>query len=527
MKTGPWSKINEIKPNALSPETISSLEANNFPTMTPVQENVVPLLLNYKDVAVEAVTGSGKTLAFLVPAIEYLRKYHSEKNELTVLILLPTRELAQQILGVLSLFIPYHPYIHPQLLIGGCKAEEDLIKYKESPPNIIIATPGKLHDFITLLPPTAFNRLELFIIDEADQILKNGEENHLTAIFQALPKQRRTGLFSATLTAALLRITHAGMRNPVFLKIKNEGATPVELVNFYVIVDPNYKFIQLIEFLKNQVAHQKAIVFVLTGAIVDYFTDALRLFLFSDDEGTINRPVYSLHGSMNQADRENSLTQFREQEDAILVATDIAARGIDIPNVEWIVQFDAPQDPKMFIHRVGRTARIGNDGNAILFLREAEDCYVDYMTQEKVDMKETEIEFDPSKADAALNQIREYAMQHRDFYEKSMRAMPSYARAYGEHKLKKLIFRKKKVDFIALGNSFGLVRLPAMPELKDKDKVEIYNKKYEQYNEPYKNDKPRTENAEKKKKKKHLTADEENALYQLRHRKGGFKPHRK
>lgn len=526
-KSGPWSDINKVLPNALSPETIESLEALKFPTMTPVQENVIPLLLNYKDVAVEAITGSGKTLAFLVPAIEFLKKYSAQSNELTVLILLPTRELAKQILDVLTPFIQFHPFIKPQLLISGCPAQEDLEKYKEIRPNIIVATPGKLHDFITLLPPTEFKRLELFIVDEADQILKNGLENHLTAIFQSLPKQRRTGLFSATLTSELLKITHAGMRNPVFLQIKNDGATPVQLVNFYTIVDPDYKLIQLILFLKENVAHQKAIVFVLTGDIVNYFTDVLRLFFGGNDENDENyRPILPLYGKMSVLDREKSLSLFKEKENSVLVATDVAARGIDIPEVEWIIQFDAPQDPKMFIHRVGRTARIGNNGNAILFLREAEDSYVDYMIGEKVDMRETEIEFDKDSADQMLNIIRKHAMENREFYQKSFKAMVSYARAYGEHKLKQLIFIKKKVDFIALGNSFGLVRLPVMPELKDKEKIAEYNEKYAEYNEPYKNDKP-VEKKEKPKKKKHLTADEENALFQKRHRKGGFRPHKK
>ncbi|OHS99057.1 DEAD/DEAH box helicase family protein [Tritrichomonas foetus] len=517
-KVGPWSDINKTLKDALAPETINSLNELGFPTMTPVQKNVIPLLLNYKDVAVEAITGSGKTLAFLVPTIEFLRKYaNQETNELTVLILVPTRELAKQILDVFTQFIQFHPFIKPQLLIGGSNASEDYEIYKQNPPNTLIATPGKLHDFITLLPSTAFRRLELFIVDEADQILKNGMEHHLTAIFQALPKQRRTGLFSATLTQALLKITHAGMRNPVFLRIKNDGATPVELVNFYSIVDPDYKLVQLIEFIKKRTNNQKAIIFVLTGAIVEYFTDILLLFF----EGT--RPILPLFGQMSQADREKSLNAFRDTDEAILVATDIAARGIDIPDVEWIIQFDAPQDPKMFIHRVGRTARIGNTGNAILFLREDEDTYIDYMTNEKVEMNETEIEI-PENADQVLNQIREHAKGNREFYQKGMRAMVSYARAYGEHKLK-LILRKKKVDFVALGNSFGLVRLPAMPELKDKEKVAEYNDKYAEYNEPYKNDKPKVE--QKPKKKKQLTADEENALYQLRHRKGGFRPHKK
>ena len=519
MKVGPWKVINESLPNAISPETISSLEALNFPTMTPVQKEVVPRLLNFKDVAVEAITGSGKTLAFLVPTIEFLRKHsNKETTDLTALILVPTRELAKQIFDVFASFVPYHSFIKLQLLIGGCPASEDYEKFQAAPPNTIIATPGKLHDFITLLPQTAFRGLELFIVDEADQILKNGEKNHLTAIFDALPKQRRTGLFSATLSSELLKIAHAGMRNPVFVRIKNDGATPMELANFYAMVDPNYKVIQLISFLKDHVANAKVIVFVLAWQIVEYFSEILLLFLGD------SRPILPLYGQMKQKDREESLNIFKEKDGSILIATDIAARGIDIPDVEWIVQFDAPQRPEMFIHRVGRTARIGNTGNAILFLREDEMSYVNFLENEKVEMIESEIDIPPD-ADESLNRIRLHAKENKEFFKKSMEAMVSYARAYSEHKLK-LIFRKKKLDFVALGNSFGLVRLPVMPELKDKQGVAEYNEKYQEYNEPYKNDKP-IEEQKKPKKKKRLTADEANALYQLRHKKNVFRPSKK
>lgn len=524
INAGSWSEINNIKPNSLSEEVIKSLNELGFPTMTPVQRTVIPYFLNYKDVAVEAITGSGKTLAFLVPAIEFLkRKPENMRNELTVLILLPTRELAQQVYSVCELFIKHHSFINPQLLIGGCQLSADIEVFNEKKPNIIIATPGKLHEFIvdvnTKQLPT-FKNLELFIVDEADQILKMGMETHLTAIFQALPKQRRTGLFSATLTDALKSIIHTGMRNAIFLKIKNEGAIPIELLNYYSIVDDEYKLTQLVDFLRTTANNKKCIIFLLTGAIVEYFHDVLEL-LFQE------RKIIPLYGQMKQNDREKSLTDFRENDGAILLATDIAARGIDIPDIDWIIQFDAPQDPNMYIHRVGRTARIGNKGSAILFLREHEDLkgYVDYMINEKVSMEEKEVPI-PDDKDEILDKIRKHMKDNKDFYQKGIRAMVSYARAYGEHKLK-LILMKKDIDFIALGKSFGLVRLPIMPELKNrKDEQEKYNALYQDLiPEKYRN-KPCVNPAPKQKKKVQRTAEEEINMIQKIYRKGGFRPHK-
>ncbi|KAH0785591.1 ATP-dependent RNA helicase DDX55 isoform X1 [Histomonas meleagridis] len=520
---GPWEDLNSIVPNSISPETIESLQKLGFPTMTPVQRNVIPHLMNHKDVAAEATTGSGKTLAFLVPAIEYLKKKsETSPKDLSVLILLPTRELAQQVFSVCQSFIQYHPYLNPQLFIGGCPLSEDLEHYNANQPNVIVATPGKLHEFITEVPPKTFKGLELFIIDEADQILKMGMEVHLTAIFQALPKQRRTGLFSATLTDSLKSICYTGMRNPIFLVIKSEGATPSELVNYYAIVDDNYKLTQLVLFLNTTALGKKCIIFLLTGAIVEYFHEVLQL-LFGTE-----RNVISLYGQMKQSDREKSLSDFRENEGSLLLATDIAARGIDIPDIDWIIQFDAPQDPNMFIHRVGRTARIGNKGNAILFLRDHEERkgYVDYMIAEKVPMEEENIPI-PENAEEILNKIREHAKENKDFYQKSIRAMVSYARAYGEHRLK-LILMKKDVDFIALGNSFGLVRLPVMPELKNlRKKQEEYNNKYADLVPEECRSKPDMIKPVEKKKKKQRTAEEEIIMYQQLHRKGGFRPRRK
>jgi ATP-dependent RNA helicase DDX55/SPB4 len=266
------------------------------------------------------------------------------------------------------------------------------------------------------------------------------------------------------------------MRNPTFIRIKsNESQTPAELINFYSIVDPKYKFTQLVQFLRSYVSECKSILFVLNRQEVDFMNVTLKATLGE------NFHVFPIHGKMSQSEREKNLQQFKECESAILLATDVVARGIDIPNIEWIIQYDAPQDPSMFVHRVGRTARIGHDGNAIIFLREHEDAYIDFIgNDQSVTLKELEIPV-PEDANEILENIRNLVSKEEENYLLSMKCMVGYVRSYGEHKLK-LLMRLKELDLISLGESFGLIRLPGMPELRTPQ----YSKRVAEFNESHK-----------------------------------------
>jgi ATP-dependent RNA helicase DDX55/SPB4 len=544
---GPWQDVNDMVANPLSPDTLDSLRKLGFPNMTPVQRAVLLNVLNFKDVAVEAVTGSGKTLAFIVPGIEFLRKAEWSPT-IRVLVLVPTRPLAQQVLGVIESFAPYHSGIVPQLVTGGVgSASQNVDDLSTNHPNMIIATPGRLTEVMTIVSPSIFRDLDFLAIDEADRIFEMGQEAHLSSILSVLPKQRRTGLFSATLTDALQGLAITGMRNPVFVRIlvtvpdtrhtdspkkardteapteTRPSAVPADLSNFYTVVDPNYKFVQLFHLLSTEAANSKVILFVLTGAIADYFHAALSL-LFGHA-----RSLFVLHGSMNQTDRDASLSGFRGSLGSILIATDVAARGIDIPDVDWIVQFDPPQNPKTFIHRVGRTARLEKKGNAILFLREHEVYYVPYMEKQSVVMTERSVAI-PHQAEQILMNIRQWASTSEAFYRQSILAMVSYARAYGEHQLK-ILLRKKEVDFVALGNSLGLVRLPVMPELKNDPRACEYNERFAQFAAPYRSvgtqivaRQRRDKTKQKKRKKQQRSSEEEIVEWQRRHRKGAWVP---
>lgn len=477
---GSWKELNTSDKTLLSDETIATLNKIGFPGMMPVQKSVASYLLNNKDVAVEAITGSGKTLAYLVPAVEFIKK---AKTGLTVLVLVPTRELAKQVYDVATKLSQYIPEFVPQFMIGGSKVDEDIETFKNTDPTIIIATPGKLHEFMDIMTRSAFTKIECFIIDEADQILQNGSGQHLSQIFQKLPRQRRTGLFSATMTSALQEIILTGMRNPTFIRIRsNEGQTPAELVNFYAIVDPKMKYTQLLHFLRTTCSGSKVIVFVMNRFEVDYMQATMKIILGDDIH------IFAMHGKMAQKDRQAALDGFREQPNAILLATDVAARGIDIPEIEWIIQFDAPQNPEMFVHRIGRTARIGNSGNAIILLREHEDAYVDF-TESEVGIKMVEMSLAiPEDGEEMLDKVRHAVAASEDMYMLSMKTVVGYTRAYSEHKLK-LLLRLKELDLVDLAASFGLICVPKMPELRTKasypPRVQEYNEKYQDLAEPY------------------------------------------
>ncbi|ODM95708.1 ATP-dependent RNA helicase DDX55 [Orchesella cincta] len=212
----------------VNPELLKTVEeVFCFTTMTPVQAACIPAMLNYKDVAAEAVTGSGKTLAFLVPLLQILLRRDAKwkKSEVGAVIIAPTRELAQQISEVLEHFLRSLPSLSCALYIGGTSVQDDLDKFNESGTNIIIATPGRLEDLLLHREasnlPAALKYLEVLILDEADCLLSLGFEKALNSILQMLPKQRRTGLFSATQTTEILKLIRAGLRNPVSVVVRD------------------------------------------------------------------------------------------------------------------------------------------------------------------------------------------------------------------------------------------------------------------------------------------------------------------
>lgn len=449
---------------------LETLKDLNFAHMTPVQASCIPLLLQNKDVAAEAVTGSGKTLAFLIPLLQRMFKRPEKWNKLEVggLVISPTRELAVQTSLVLTKFIEHmaDPFTHA-LIIGGTDVNDEIDKLTSEGANIIICTPGRLEDILdrgcTLLHK-ALKSLEMLVLDEADRLLELGFEKSLNSILAYLPKQRRTSLFSATQTRQLKLLVRSGLRNPVIVSVKQSDcdlsiSTPKELINLYKICKPSEKLIYTTKFLQHHGPNEKYIVFFLTCACVEYFSSLLIELL-------PNFTFFPLHGKMKKK-RHKMLTKFRETESGVLLCTDIMERGIDIPDVNWVVQFDPPTSASAFVHRCGRTARIGHMGSALTLLMPNEDAYVEFIQRnQKVSLQEYEDVDCTEGIDKAKEVARKLQLQDRAYFDKANQAFVSYIRAYKNHECN-FILRDKDLDLSGLATAFGLLKLPKMPELKN------------------------------------------------------------
>ncbi|XP_054613515.1 ATP-dependent RNA helicase DDX55 isoform X1 [Dunckerocampus dactyliophorus] len=478
----------------LNDRILETLQELKFTHMTPVQSACIPLFMSNKDVAAEAVTGSGKTLAFVIPVLEVLlrREEKLKKMQVGALVITPTRELAIQISEVMQHFIQKFPQFTQMLMIGGSNTMEDVEKFKEKGANIVIATPGRLEDMFRrrsdgLDLASSVKSLDVLVLDEADRLLDMGFENSLNAILSVLPKQRRTGLFSATQTQELEKLVRAGLRNPVRITVKEKGVaasstqkTPSRLCNYYTICRSEDKFNNLVAFLR-QHKHEKQLVFFSTCACVEYYGRALETLVKKV-------PVHCIHGKMKHK-RNKIFADFRALKSGILVCTDVMARGIDIPDVNWVLQYDPPSSASAFVHRCGRTARIGNRGNALVFLLPMEESYVNFLS---INQKCPLQKMSPvSDVVDVLPKVKAMALADRALFDKSMRAFVSYVQAYGKHECS-LIFRVKgetphvlhhgsrngtpegsapfflDLDFASVARGFALLRLPKMPELRGK-----------------------------------------------------------
>ncbi|XP_074916065.1 ATP-dependent RNA helicase DDX55 isoform X2 [Chelonoidis abingdonii] len=446
---GRWESL----PVTLSPGVLQTLRELGFPHMTPVQ-----------------VTGSGKTLAFVIPILEILlrREEKLKKMQVGAIVITPTRELAVQIDEVLSHFTKHFPQFSQILLIGGRNPVEDIEKFKEHGGNIIIATPGRLEDMFRrkadgLDLASCVKSLDVLVLDEADRLLDMGFEASLNTILDFLPKQRRTGLFSATQTQEVENLVRAGLRNPVRITVKEKGVaasstqkTPTRLENYYMICKADEKFNQLVHFLREH-KQEKHLVFFSTCACVEYYGKALESFVK-------NVKIMCIHGKMKHK-RNKIFTEFRKLPSGILVCTDVMARGVDIPEVNWVLQYDPPSSASAFVHRCGRTARIGHLGSALVFLLPMEESYVNFLS---INQKCPLQEMKPLKNVVdVLPKLKTLSLADRAMFEKGMKAFVSCVQAYAKHECN-LIFRIKDLDFASFARGFALLRMPKMPELKGK-----------------------------------------------------------
>ncbi|KAI7870103.1 ATP-dependent RNA helicase HAS1 [Mucor mucedo] len=429
--------------------TKKAIKDMGFTQMTEVQAKTIPPLLEGRDVLGAAKTGSGKTVAFMIPAIELLlRKNFKPRNGTGVIIVSPTRELAIQIYGVAEELCKYHQLTHG-LVIGGSNRKAETEKLVKGV-NLLVATPGRLLDHLQNSQGFVFKNLQSLVIDEADRILEIGFEEEMKQIVKILPNERQSMLFSATQTTKVSDLARISLKSgPLYINVdeKKESSTADGLEQGFVVVEADKRFLLLFTFLrKNQ--KKKVIVFFSNCNAVKFYAELLNY---------IDVPVMELHGRQKQQKRTSTFFEFSEASKGILLCTDVAARGLDIPAVDWIVQFDPPDDPRDYIHRVGRTARAGGKGKSLLFLLPSEIGFLKYLKDAKVPLNE--YQFPNSKITNVQSQLEKLIEKNFYLNQSARDAFRSYLQAYATYHHKK-IFDVDNLDLAKVAKSFGFAVPP-------------------------------------------------------------------
>ena len=332
-------------------------ESLGFFTPTPIQTQAIPLVLEGKDIIATAETGSGKTAAFLLPILQKLEV--SGKKGSTVLVLAPTRELANQTDAACRQLAPKH--IRCASIIGGAGYKHQIDAIRRGA-NVIVATPGRLMDFMEQ-GMLNLSKIDTLVLDEADRMLDMGFLPAIKRISKEIPSNRQTLFFSATLSDEIERIALSLMGEPHYVEVDTRGKAATTIEQTAYSVGHEYKMPLLLELLEKE-AFERVLIFTRTkrGA------DRLAHILEKRDHKS-NR----IHGDRSQSQREAALRGFKSGKTRVLVATDVAARGIDIDSVSHVINYDVPAVPEDYVHRIGRTGRAGNKGRAITLLTTAEE----------------------------------------------------------------------------------------------------------------------------------------------------------
>ncbi|XP_055610217.1 probable ATP-dependent RNA helicase CG8611 [Uranotaenia lowii] len=503
-----------------------------FKKLTVVQNLSIPKILSGKDVLIRAQTGSGKTLAYALPLVERLHSQDvkiSRGDGILAVIVVPTRELALQTYELFVKLLKPFTWIVSGFLCGGEKRKAEKARLRAGL-NILIGTPGRLCDHIKNTESMKFNAVKYLILDEADRLLELGYEKDVKEIVESIKEARQdqeesiqTALLSATLTNSVKELAGLTLNNPDYVDtsdivverrfdsinvedIEDRITIPATVRQSYIIIPPKLRLVILCGAIAAEFNRKtnKALVFMATQDLVDYHYDVMVEVLTqekpdsdnendSDDDEEVsedeesdsesketillpNVRFFKLHGKMTQIERSSVFKEFRSSKSAVLLCTDVAARGIDVPSVDLVVQFHAPQILSDYVHRVGRTARAGQSGKALLVVEPAEVEFVKYLTEKKIRLVEDPV--DPifnriglmvNKSVNRRNKNKEQAaveLQHRfeklvaaekELYSEACKAFVSWVRYYSNFpKELRRIFAIKAVNMGHYAKSLGL-----------------------------------------------------------------------
>lgn len=348
-----YTPINSFKDFGLNSKLLETVTKLNYETPSAIQDQTIPLAIDGKDVVGLANTGTGKTAAFLLPIID---KLYANRTTGSVLIMAPTRELAQQIDAEFRRFT-WGMKLYSTLVVGGANMQQQIRSLMRKP-HVVIGTPGRMKDLIGRRQ-LHLHDVTTFVLDEADRMLDMGFVHDIREIASELPLKHQTLCFSATITPAVEKIVQDFMNSPITVSVKTSETNDHIRQDVVVYRDNDHKKDLLLEMLRHERV-EKAIIFGETKFGVQRLSDHLSKDGLS---------CVAIHGNKSQSQRERALRQFKQPQTKVLVATDVAARGLDIPGVSHVINYDTPQSYEDYVHRIGRTGRAGKTGEAFTFVK--------------------------------------------------------------------------------------------------------------------------------------------------------------
>ncbi|KAJ9150730.1 RNA helicase [Pleurostoma richardsiae] len=449
----------------LSTPTASGLRASHFETLTDIQARAIPLALKGRDILGAAKTGSGKTLAFLIPVLEKLyRARWTEFDGLGALVIAPTRELAVQIFDVLRAIGRHHMF-SAGLVIGGKSLKEEAERLGRM--NILVCTPGRMLQHLDQTAGFEVDNLQILVLDEADRIMDMGFQSAVDALVEHLPKSRQTLLFSATQSKKVSDLARLSLKDPEYVAVHEAAAsaTPSNLQQHYIITPLPEKIDTLFGFIRANV-NSKMIVFLSSGKQVRFVYEAFKHL----QPGI---PLLHLHGRQKQLARLEITRRFTTAKHSCLFATDVVARGVDFPAVDWVVQVDFPSDADEYIHRVGRTARYESSGRAVLFLDPSEEeGALKRLQAKKIPIQKVNVR--EKKKKSIKNELQSLCWNQSDIKYLGQKAFISYTRSVHLQKDKE-IFKLGELDLDGFAASMGLPGTPQIRFQKGEDAKRIKN----------------------------------------------------
>uniref|UniRef100_A0A6A7FXL9 ATP-dependent RNA helicase n=2 Tax=Hirondellea gigas TaxID=1518452 RepID=A0A6A7FXL9_9CRUS len=405
----------------------------NLKEPTHIQAKAIPVMLSGRDVLIRSQTGSGKTLAYLIPMVQKLRNKSVERSQGTkALILAPTRELSLQIFLVLESLLRAYHWMIPGIIMGGERKKSEKQRLRKGC-TILVATPGRCLDHLKTTKAFKISQLEWLILDEADRLLDLGFEKDVKSIISIVrqrcgARRRQNALVSATLDSRVSQLAELALSNPIYVTVEdgskslrqipsNEKSSaesneidnfkiPEKLSQFCLQVSSQSRLVALGAFLRWKIETRnsaKILVFMSTCNEVEFHYELFSQSFWpdlremgpqkADDENSplVDCSIYRLHGNLSQSDRTQTYLQFCKSSVGVMLCTDVAARGLDLPSVDWVIQYDPPSDIVEYVHRIGRTARLGRHGSAILYLLPSEMEYLSMLSQKHLILKPIEL----------------------------------------------------------------------------------------------------------------------------------------